>query len=711
MPTTTHKKVFCTILLLYGLCFLSCFSVAAKERDSFTDAYDRYLRYGDQSTISWAEIRQPEMQKENLSSYITHIIQQKRCGYIAYPVCMGNVFRFINDPEAQKVVRHMGYLQIPPSSLPAAVEQCSYTPWLFGNELLDTNKDAANKTNLDRFFSMVRNEIKVTRALWYYFSPNEPEKRLPPPSAANLFFFLGKDGDYDAIQALLSSNRQGYIICPVWTEDITGALDNQENYPTIRGNGSIEFLLASEEQPLSFGLNITLWKEDAAKLRKTDIVPFTLITDSSRVIQNWLLSVPNLRPETIRSFYCYFDTRKEEEMLADQQAGNCSVPVFAADGFTSESDSLNACITRYHTSRASTIIPYWMEDIYQKLPDSTAARIPRLAYAGYIIDPVTGIPHTRGNWRKENLVDFSPFTKTPFDLMVVFRGKEGVYNFLRSKAAQVNLIKSIFDTETGLINRAPSLRKAQGLNFYFPDYNFKEKKQFVQFIKSISFVIDSFCVEQKKIYSNLDLSLTFPIHAKNEINFLSIFLKYRLTDRLCFVDYDKYGVPVTESQNPNQPNAPYEKMVIYESGYETSSFLWNFINSFYLMDTNLFDQNTIQCTDNFEELANTQFANPMLIYFLIGLLVLIFMLLLLLTLYYTYSKFYMFARHNYRYIAPVIITLITEIVMVIICIANIISTRETYGMWKQLFLLAMPVVSILLFDVIPKLINKKEPLP
>lgn len=711
MPTTIQQSVFCTILFLCGLCSPTCLSATAQVRGNFTDAYDRYLRYGNQSTISWAQIRQPGTQKENIALYISNLIRQEKYGYIAYPVFMGNVFRFVNNPEAQKTIRQMGYLQLPPSSLPSVVEQCTYTPWLFGNELLSKSKDAANKTDLDKFFGTVGNEIRVTRALWYYFSPNEPGKKLPPITTKNLFFFQGKDGDYDAIQTLLFSNQQGYIICPMWMDEITGTLDNQENYPTIRGNGSIEFLLASQEQPLSFGLNITLWEEDAAKLRKTDVVPFAFITDSSRTIQNWLLSVPNLNPETIRSFFCYFDTRKEEEVLADNQAGNCTIPIFVADGFSSEVDSLNTDINTYQSSQASTIVPYWMDDIYQNLPDSTAAKIPRLAYLGYLIDPVTGTPLTRGNWRKENLVDFSPYLKKTLDLMVVFKGKEGMQNFLRSKTIQMNFIKNLFDKENGLINRPPSLRKAQGLNFYFPDYDFKDRRNFVQFVKSVSFVIDSFCVKGNKIYKDLNLSLTFPIRAKEQINFLSILLKYKLADQLCFVDYDQYGVPITQSQNPDVPEAPAEKMVIYESGYESNAIFSNFINSFYLLEPDPFNENIVNCTDNFEKLAATQFVNPMLIYFLIGLIALTSILLILTTLYCTYSKFYMFAQHNKRYIAPVLITLITEIVMVIICIANIVSTRETYGMWKQLFLLTMPVVSVILFDIIPKLTNKKEPLP
>lgn len=88
---------------------------------------------------------------------------------------------------------------------------------------------------------------------------------MPPPTVENMYFFKGKTGDLDNMQSLLNSDKQGYIICPVWTEDVTGVLDNPDENPSIRGSGTIEF--SSKEAPLSIALNITPWEEDAIGYR------------------------------------------------------------------------------------------------------------------------------------------------------------------------------------------------------------------------------------------------------------------------------------------------------------------------------------------------------------------------------------------------------------------------------------------------------------
>ena len=97
------------------------------------------------------------------------------------------------------------------------------------------------------------------------------------------------------------------------------------------------------------------------------------------------------------------------------------------------------------------------------------------------------------------------------------------------------LLNNLFTKGTGTINRNPSLRKLNGLTLYFPDFDFKleNRRELVQFVKSTSFVIDSFCVEGNKIYRNYDLNVIFPIKEKKHIGYLSILLKYQLVDRLC----------------------------------------------------------------------------------------------------------------------------------------------------------------------------------
>lgn len=701
VPTYIYR-----FFLILGGVILMNDPLASQER--LTHAFDYYRTWGDRNPLEWAEIRSPNIQRDSLIVQITRRMTEEKHGYIVYPAKLGNIFRFIENPDAQQALLRMGYLQLPTSSVPSLVKQCSYTPWLFGNELLTPDKDINNQEALDRFFQTANGQIKVRRALWYYFNPKDPENKWPAPTVDNLYFFKGKTGDYDRMQRLLASGKEGYIICPVWTEDITGALDSRELNPEVKGSGTVEFLIT--ESPLSIALNFNVWEEEATDLSPTDIVPFVYEPEYLDIAQEWLLSVKELYPETIRSFYGYFDHRTEEEIQQDKADGHCITPVFQEDGLLSEADTLNERILR-QKKQTYTIVPYWMEDVYQKLPESTIKKINRIEYLGCAIDPSSGKPAIVNNWqKKEGIMDLPLYQDKPFDLLVLFRGKEATTRFLQSPDNQIELIEGLFGMETGLMNREPSLRRANGLNLYFADYDFTNKREMVQFTKSVSFVIDSFCVDQKKIYGDYDLTVTFPIEAKEHIGYLSILLKYKLVDRICFMEFDELGLPIEYVPNPDNPEGAELKMVIYEDEYE-SPLLTNLWNSLcYLLDPFPFGDEVTTCSNDITELVRTQFAAPVLIYLIIACFFLVLLLITLVVLYFTYSKFYIFAQHQQRYIVPVLLTLVSEIILVLYLITNVVSTRETYNIWTQLFILAIPFVFFILAAK-PFMYREREPLP
>lgn len=703
LNTSSHRisAILCGLFILLG---------SISGQNSFTEALDKYRTYGEKNSLEWAELRRPSVNPQSLKDSIAACITQNKCGYIAYPAHLGNAFEFIENPDAQKAIQRVGYLQTPPSALPDKVEQCSYIPWLFGNELLTETKNKANNESLKRFFAAANGQIKVTRALWYYFNPKEPEKKLPLPTADNMYFFTGKSGDLDRIHQLLGTRKQGYIICPVWTEDITGVLDSPDENPTVKGSGTIEFLVT--ETPLSIALNLTLWEEESAELKQTDVIPFVYDTTYTQIVKNWMLSVKELYPETIRSFYCYFDNRTPEDILKDQIGGHCAIPVFQQDGLTSETDTLITRIAKQPRS-GYPIAPYWMEDVYEKIPDEMARKIIRMQYLGYVADSTNGMPTQVSNWQKKPcLMDIPPFQDTLFDLMVLFRGEQATNQFLTSQEAQLALITGLLEKDNGLLIRDPSLRKANGLNLYFPDYDFRlgHRRDLVQFVKSISFVIDSFCVEGNKIYTDYDLTVTFPIPAKKHIGFLSILLKYKLVDRICFINYDAMGVPVSSCVDPQNPNGPVLNRVIYEGEYD-SSLMDNLFNSlFYLLNPFPFNEEASVCSDNLEKLTQSEYADPMLIYFIVAFMALLILLIGLIIAYLSNSKFYIFVQHKQRYIVPVLLTLISEILLVLYLITNIVSSRETYDIWTQLFILALPFFFFIL-AASPFRHHEKEPLP
>lgn len=704
---TSVKKWIGPVKLL--LACLAVWATPASAQQSLADAYDYYRQWGEQNTFEWATIRASDIRADSIAASLTRHLQNEPFGYLVYPAKIGNLFQLIDDEEALKTVQRMGYVQWPVASAPALIRECSYTPWLFGNEMFTAGKYAANAEAIDRFFQSAKGEIKVRRALWYYFNPKEPEQKWPLPTAETMYFFQGKAGDYDQIQQLLSSGKQGYIICPVWTEDITGALDSPELNPEVKGSGTVEFLII--DNPARIALNFNTWEEEAQKLSEADVVPFVFDTDYTKKVAGWLLSVRELYPETIRSFYVYFDRRKPEEALAAKAAGNCVAPVFKEDGLADEAEIVADRIRNLKNS-AYTIVPYWAEDTYLKLPDSIAQKINRLEYLGCSMDPSSGAMSILDNWQaKTCIADYAPYTNKPFDLLVLFRGAETTGRFLSSRETQLQFIRSLLEPGQGIMLRDLSLRKPNGLTLYFPDYDFKHKRDLVQFCKSLSFVIDSFCVEGKKIYSDYDLNLTFPIKAREEMGFLSILLKYKIVDRLCFVDYDEWGVPLGSWHDPDNAERGEVKMVIYEGDYDSSLFdnLWNSLA--YLLNPYPFGEEPVTgCTDDIEELANAQFTAPVLLYLMAAFILLTAGLVALIVLYLTYSKFYIFVRRKQRYMRPVLLTWVSEILLVLYLITNVASTRETYDIWTQLVILFLPLLFFILAAT-PFSHHEKEPLP
>ena len=165
------------------------------------------------------------------------------------------------------------------------------------------------------------------------------------------------------------------------------------------------------------------------------------------------------------------------------------------------------------------------------------------------------------------------------------------------------------------------------------------------------------------------------------------------------------GVPVTTCENRENKQEPVLKMVMYEEECEVS-LLDNLFNSlFYLLNPFPQGEQLTSCSDDLAQLANTEFSNPMLIYFVLGDIFLFLILLILINLYMTSSKFYMLAQHYKRYVLPLLLVFISEIVLVLYLITNIVSSRETFDIWTQMILLALPLFFFLLIIVPLSLIH------
>ena len=179
--STRYRTTYHGILL--GLLLHVIMAQAVNAQRSLSERLDYFRSLGERTELELEEIRTPIVSYQALMDSITQRILTEQCSYIVYPAELGNAFTFVINPDANQAILRLGYLQSPSSLLPDHVEQCAYTPWLFGNELLTASKNKANADPLFRFFDAMPGPVKVTQALWYYFNKeNRKGYCLPLPS-------------------------------------------------------------------------------------------------------------------------------------------------------------------------------------------------------------------------------------------------------------------------------------------------------------------------------------------------------------------------------------------------------------------------------------------------------------------------------------------------------------------------------------------------
>lgn len=349
------------------------------------------------------------------------------------------------------------------------------------------------------------------------------------------------------------------------------------------------------------------------------------------------------------------------------------------------------------------ICPWWLEDLYC---DSLVASECRqgIGYVGYVLDAVSGAPELTNEWNndsKDGILNDPMYKDVPYDLVVYCRNGRAFDQFLLSESARLNFLRQVFEWPGGLINKKHLGKKASGINFYLPEISFREKRAFLQFIKSASMIIDSLCVDGETLPYTGDrciLSLTLPTKAAGEMNFLSGVTTF--VDDIYFIDYDEYGIPIASAGALNRGNDP-------------ALLATKLFNQFYLF--NLTNKNrpeeACSCDINALALADYDIFEWKLYFFVDCFL--IFGLIVLILLYNLYSPFYMFIDRNRLFVAPIMITLVSEIVILFFFVLEAISKEvllfDMNGM-GHFWLLTLPVVFVLL-NILLRLVNKRKIIP
>lgn len=349
------------------------------------------------------------------------------------------------------------------------------------------------------------------------------------------------------------------------------------------------------------------------------------------------------------------------------------------------------------------ICPWWVEDLYC---DSLVASKCRqgIGYVGYVLDAVSGAPELTNEWNnrlKDCILNDSMYLGVPYELVVYCRNGQAFDQFLLSEPARLNFLHQVFEWPDGLINKEHLGKKARGVNFYLPELSFREKREFLQFIKSVSMIIDSLCVDGGSLPYTGDrciLSITLSTVAKEEMDFLSGVATF--VDDIYFADYDEYGVPVAVAEPLNWGNDP-------------ALLVTKLFNQFYLFNLSNHHQPQEACSCNISELAGADYDGFQWKVFFFWDMVLILGLVTLILLYNLWSPFYMLADRYRMFVAPVMITFVSEIIIIFFFMLEAISKDvllfNMSGM-AHFWLLALPVFFILL-NILLHLVNKRKFIP
>jgi hypothetical protein len=250
------------------------------------------------------------------------------------------------------------------------------------------------------------------------------------------------------------------------------------------------------------------------------------------------------------------------------------------------------------------------------------------------------------NFDPASLPDTLPKNNSNFDILFECRGDKNTDFFLQSSnlidAYLVRLFKYIHEAKT------QNNQAIKGINFYFPDYSFKQKRAMAQFAKSVSVVVDS-C--RLKSIRGLKIYFSFNQQGAGEIKYLSCLAE--MTDSVFILNRtgnDRIFTPVT---------------VVTFRDAKKYSLLSKVIDQFYLAH---YDLQSFPCTSevmfwdtDIINLIHSDYPNNNWEIYALVLIVIIGISILLFIMYWIIPSFSFFLNRNGDYMIVLILILIFEI--------------------------------------------------
>lgn len=285
------------------------------------------------------------------------------------------------------------------------------------------------------------------------------------------------------------------------------------------------------------------------------------------------------------------------------------------------------------------------------------------------------------------------------DLLFVCIGDANTNLFIQSKNLIENYLVRIFEY-IHQINDT-SQHKIKGINFYFPDYYFRENRAMAQFAKSVSLIIDS-----TRLKTIRGISLYFSFDDKPN---------YQEKGFLCCLTEMCDSVFLF---NTNCDSTLFYPFTVYDANSAKKLSVYHKIRDQFLLvrfSLGKFPVNTSESEfipDEIKAIANSDYPNNDWETYLIALWIIIGVVLLIIILYWTIPEFSYYLNKNKDYMITLIIILCFEVFLLLFTTVEAMSRTDVFNFTdnNKFMILLMPLLLIFITPVL-KIIRKKKNVP
>ncbi|TAJ12224.1 hypothetical protein DMA11_13820 [Marinilabiliaceae bacterium JC017] len=660
--------------LFLALFFFGIVSLMAQNQSgSLLETFDRYSPIGFRTQSQWDTIRSDSKDLRNVARLYEYQLDQGPVNYLIYPFWLGYEYRKLSGKINFKGINRMGYLGYILN--PANGEAKTIYSWLADNVMDDPS-----------FKKIPADLILFCRG-----------------KAETVAFLQSDSAQYHCIRQVFEKlNRERFnlrkadgvnIYFPDFTIEVT---DQFKQF--IDSMASFNQKLF-EQEALKYKLSVTLPKAyDAISAQLSgmlsgvdefyfaDYDQYGLNAGSAEIPPLSLIDSLTFQQAYDRYFPFHYQTPTDWDVIRRK----------FSDG---EDEVANYQSSFKNGNHKYMIYPYWMGTAYQKVTGQPAGNIQRLGYMGYVLNPLTGYPYLTNSWEDHNILDDDDFKDIPADLLVFCRGSEATDIFLKSDSSQLYCIETLFEQMNRnrysvKLEGNRELRNPDGLNLFFPDYSFIEKRALVQFVKSISLVNNSLSGKKDGGYH---LYLTFPESAKNKTPFLSCLLQF--ADSIYFADNNQFGIDETSIE-------------VFSSATDSTMLLQKISNQFlmYRFSLSKYDGNKATSIAAIIERGNVHDAWE---YYFFVILFLVFVLLIMPVAYFVFCPFQILVQKYSIGVFVSILMILFEIVILTLFMIEEMSQEPVFfntSIYSNFYLLLLPVVMAGIYPVL-KLFQRQVVVP